>query len=343
MPFTKQQLTALPATRQQADPLADAWLAQTMASPASTTALRAALGNPAALWAIASEEAPQLIESLQQSPPWAKRYWQTEAAQIYASRSAEILLLLGLYSLPYCYAAADGAAVLAATERLSSKAQAFKRLQETATFVHTILTGGTKLSVWQACLQVRTIHALTRWHLLAKGWPATQMGVPINQEDQAGTLLAFGYVTAVGMQRLGRPLSPAQEEAYLGWFAVVGHALGVDSAWLCPTRAQASALAKAIESRQHKASPHGPQLTQALLQSFSDTQMPPWLKDNPGLYVATLVGQRVAELLGLPQPDTKALAQLQRFTLVLQLAQPFGIGQGIALQAMGNPLAASHS
>jgi hypothetical protein len=333
----------LPAARQRADPPADAWLATAIGQPeAKTRLLHALQAGGDHLWQLVASEAPLLVAQIETWPVYAPRYWPAATAQIFKDKGPDILLLLGLYSLPYCYAAADGAAVLAATERLASPAQALKRLQETATFVQTVLSGSVT-DARQACLQVRVIHALTRWHLKAKEWDEAILGLHINQEDMAGTLLSFGYLTARGLRKLGAPLSPAETEAYLGWFSVLGLWLGVEPALAPATQAQANQLAQAIEQRHHRASPQGKQLTTALLQAFSDAEVPAWVAAQAPKWMAALLGPALAPMLGLtPAPET-ALANLKLYNLARGLGLPLGISPAQAQrEALRHPLSQEH-
>lgn len=312
--------TLLDAARKRGDALADAFLARVMGDPDRKGAFYAALGGGgAALWEWVQEQGPELTASIGPYPPGAKVYWAAEARRIFQKRGGEILLLLGLYSLPYCYAAAKGAAVLAATGRLAGKAQALVRLQETAGFVHTALTGREE-EVRHACLQVRLIHALVRYHLRAKAWDEATMGLPVNQEDMAGTNLAFGFLTVRGLRKLGLPLSPAETEAYLGWFSVLGTWLGVESELAPANQAEALSLTQAIERRHHAASEAGSALTQALLESFAEAQAPEWLVNRAPMLMAAMLGPGIAGLLGLPAVDDSYLSNVKTLNALRALA-----------------------
>lgn len=310
----------LDAARLRGDALADAFLARVMGDAASKAAFYAALGGGGAgLWRWVEAHGPELTASIGPLPAGAKTYWAGEARRIFEKRGGEILLLLGLYSLPYCYAAAKGAAVLAATGRLSGKAQALVRLQETAGFVHTALSAP-EPEVRQACLQVRLIHGLVRYHLRAKGWDEAEYGLPVNQEDMAGTNLAFGFLTVRGLRKLGLPLSPAETEAYLGWFSILGTWLGVEPALAPAAQAACLTLTQAIERRHHAASAQGRELTQALLESFGAAQAPEGLVSRAPMLMAALLGQDIAALLGLPVAEPGYLDNLKTVNMLRTFA-----------------------
>lgn len=310
----------LDAARQRGDAPADAFLARMMGDAGSKAAFYAALGEGATpLWAFVQAQGPELTATIGPLPAGAKAFWAGEARRIFEKRGGEILLLLGIYSLPYCYAAARGAAVLAATGRLAGKAQALVRLQETAGFVYTALTAP-ESEVRKACLQVRLIHALVRYHLQARDWDTPTLGLPVNQEDMAGTNLAFGFLTVRGLRKLGLPLSPAETEAYLGWFSILGTWLGVEPALAPATQPAALALTQAIERRHHAPSAQGKALTQALLDSFGEAQAPEWLVSRAPMLMSALVGPGIADLLGLPAVEASYLSNVKTINTLRSFA-----------------------
>ena len=82
-------------------------------------------------------------------------------------------------------------------------------------------------------------------------------GLPINQEDLAGTLLSFSYVPIEPLVRLGIPVTQADQEDYLYTWSVVGEMLGVRPEVRPTTVDEATALVMAIRRRQHSVSPRG--------------------------------------------------------------------------------------
>ena len=285
------------AHRQMGDALADTFIAQTFAqNPAPFyEALKA---EDDSLSLLVKQIAPELYNQTHTLPEWANRRQIQEAERLFTTRAGEVMLLLGLYALPYCYAAAPGAKVLAATERLS-KHGAFQRLSETGRFVWDVLSGDAETAA-NAILKVRLIHALVRHHLTAQAWPLAELGLPANQEDMAGTLLAFGYLTIRGLRKLGLPLSTIEAEAWLHTWNVVGYRLGTSLELLPQTQADAFALEQAIAKRNFRPSDEGRQLTQNLIATFGQSQAPAWVKDHAASWMAQLLGPEVAEILGLP-------------------------------------------
>jgi hypothetical protein len=97
-----------------------------------------------------------------------------EAGQaVFAEHGPEIMLILGCYSLPAAYAAANGVQVLRQTDYL------------------------TKMPDRHLVEKTRLMHAAIR-HLIVHRpghpWDTQQLGVPINQEDMAATLMTFCYI-----------------------------------------------------------------------------------------------------------------------------------------------------
>jgi hypothetical protein len=82
---------------------------------------------------------------------------------------------------------------------------------------------------WKAALQVRILHAKVRHALLrSKRWDSTALGVPINQEDMAATLLAFSANALVGIEFvLGFAIPLRERLAYLAFWRYIGWLLGI--------------------------------------------------------------------------------------------------------------------
>ena len=220
-----------------------------------------------------------------------------QAKRIFHAHKGDFMLLLGLYSLPYCYAAAAGSRVLELTQRLHTSS--YKRLSETGRFVFDIMEDDDAIGT-PAILQVRIIHALVRYHVgQHPDWDSAKHGLPVNQEDMAGTNLAFGYIACRGFRRMGGFLSPADQEAYLSYWRIVGHRLGVLPELLPATMGDSAALDAAIAQRQFAPSAAGATLTQALLGAFTESEAPAFIKEKAPMLMAYFLGPELATMLGL--------------------------------------------
>ena len=125
------------------------------------------------------------------------------ATDYYRNNQENIGLVLGLYSLPYCYLGADGARDLSFSARLNK--DAFKRLVETGNFLKAVLNhdNWSEGKIFAICIKVRLLHASIRYFILKSDRWDMKWGYPINQEDLVGTNLAFSLIVLRGMEKLG--------------------------------------------------------------------------------------------------------------------------------------------
>lgn len=244
----------------------------------------------------------------------------------------EVLLVLGSCSLPLAYAAGNGVQVVARARRL--KDDPIRRLCDTAQMVINVMQPGALAAGgigWTSARKVRLIHALVRRYVQAveRGPWDPAWGTPINQEDQAGTLLTFSVGVLHGLRRMGATISVEQGDAYVRAWGAVGALLGVDGTLLPSTEADASALAMRIGARQIRRTAEGEELTNHLL----------WAVDRlfpvAGYAVSlshfflddTAFGAKVADVLALPPPNwtswlVRARAKQKRGTLRLLESVP---------------------
>jgi ER-bound oxygenase mpaB/B'/Rubber oxygenase, catalytic domain len=244
----------------------------------------------------------------------------------------EVLLVLGSCSLPLAYAAGNGVQVVARARRL--KDDPIRRLCDTAQMVINVMQPGA-LAVggvgWNSARKVRLIHALVRRYVQAveRGPWDPAWGTPINQEDQAGTLLTFSVGVLHGLRRMGATISSEQGDAYIRAWGAVGSLLGVEGTLLPATEADARALAARIGARQIRKTVEGQELTSHLLSAV-DSLFP-----VPGYAVSlshfflddTAFGSQVAQVLALPAPNwtnwlVRARAKQKRVTLRLLESVP---------------------
>jgi hypothetical protein len=154
--------------------------------------------------------------------------------------------------------------------------------------------------------KVRLMHAGVRYLLLerrAPAWDAAKLGLPINQEDLAGTLLTFSLVTLDALDRLGVAVSSAEASAWLHAWKVVGHLLGIREDMLPVDIADARALMDSIRARQWTSSDDGKTLIVPLVAMMQDYFPGRALDGLPIALVRHLAGDHCADLLGLPKTD----------------------------------------
>ncbi len=219
---------------------------------------------------------------------------------------ADIALMLGCLSLPYCYAGADGARVLWMSERIGKDTR--KRLEETGSFVFGVLNpkqwkmseAGIPIAMLRI-LKVRLMHASIRFFTLHhQTWNAKDWGLPVNQEDMAGTNLAFSYIVIVGMRKNNLSFTDQEAEAYLHTWNVINAMMGVEIGLLPQNLREAFVLAKAIAKRQFRTSEEGVGLTKSLLKALEEFIENPLLKTIPSAFMRHLLGKEVADLLQIP-------------------------------------------
>lgn len=229
--------------------------------------------------------------------------------QVFAEHGMEILMILGFYSLPLSYAARKGVQVIYDTGLLLNRAA--QRLFETTQLVADMLSPGGLTPAGRAirsAQKVRLMHAAIRFlltHDPRKPWDPS-LGVPINQEDLAGTFSVFTVVVAkYGMEKLGIRLSPEQQEAYLHAWRAVALVQGVDPRVLPETMAGVDDLARIIQKRQFAESEQGRQLTAALLRAM-EAMIPQPFHGVPAVLMRHFLdqspydGRDIATLLGVP-------------------------------------------
>jgi len=224
-----------------------------------------------------------------------------QAMAFFWKNEQQIPLILACYSLPYCYAAADGAQVLWLSQRIKNDTS--KRLEETGAFVFGIMQerdwrdGKNVIKV----LKIRLMHAIVRYFTHQYPQWNTAWGLPINQEDMAGTNLAFSYIVIKGLRKLGIASDTSDEEAFLYFWSVVGFLLGVEEVLLPQNIREAYHLDRCIAQRQFKSSEAGTGLTKALIdvvkQQFKNDML---LQNLMVAQMRHLLGDKVSDLLAVP-------------------------------------------
>jgi hypothetical protein len=237
-----------------------------------------------------------------------------------AKQLSEILHLLGFYSLPYCYAAADGAKVLVQSEKILNNTP--KRLADTAQFVLDVLAPeafSPSGKGFVALFKTRLFHAATRYFILNKGQWNPEAGQPINQEDMAGTLLSFSLIVLKGLHKLNKPVSLQEKDNYLKAWGLLGRRLGIEETVLPSSYAEAESLEKQIRERHFRESEEGTLLAGKLLeyylQNLPSGMNPNWVSAQ----VRYLLGEAVADVLDIPGKGAFPPPQTPQMLLLMKL------------------------
>ncbi|MFD2573823.1 oxygenase MpaB family protein [Spirosoma soli] len=262
-------------------------------------------------------------------PTWADVGRMKRGMAFFKKHAGQIGLTLGCFSLPYCYLGANGAQVLWLTERI--KNDTARRLQETGEWVFgvndpkewnfippkaSLPEEKGEVKAIARTLKIRLIHAGARWYSLHSGRWNMDWGFPVNQEDMAGTNLAFSYIVLRGLRKAGVTASEQEEEDYLHQINVIGYINGVAEELLPHNLREAYLLDRAIARRQFASSEAGIGLTKSLLnaiaqQAGSATNRPEAVRNLAAGEMRFFMGDQYADWLEVPNaPVEKRLAGL---------------------------------
>jgi hypothetical protein len=241
-------------------------------------------------------------------PPWARPAQLRLASAFFEARVPHISVVLACYALPLCYA---GRSTLRELQRTGQLRRAFlRRALDAAQMVGDLMAEGGLMPG-------------------PVGWDAA-LYEPLDEEDRAGALLCFSYVVLDGLKKLGVPASDAEAEAYLHAWSVVGHLMDIRSELLPRNFAEAEALWRALARRRFAPSSEGHELTAAIVEMMEDIVPGEPLDGLPSAMMRHLMGDALADTLGVPPADlpahraslTHAVARiLEGSPLVAQIAR----------------------
>jgi hypothetical protein len=262
---------------------------------------------------------------------------------VFAEHGPEIILILGCYSLPAAYAAANGVKVLRQTDYLTN--QPDRRLIETAQIIVDVMhPGGLEAGGigQRSAEKTRIMHAAIRHLILHRpdhSWDTARLGVPINQEDLAATLMTFAFIAIDGLDRMHISTTQAERESYLASWREVGRVMGVAPELLPATFSHAEQLTRAIQEDQVLSGvpPADPAWSDGRLMTVPllgvlDSKMLPGI---PAAMMRLFLPRDVADGLGVPRRpitdrvihglvrtfgwlDTKVLERFSRRSRVLR-------------------------
>jgi hypothetical protein len=262
------------------------------------------------------------LKQLDELPDWADSGKIETAQRVFWEYGPRLILILHCYALPFCYVGRNGVQVLALTGRLSGNST--RRILETAQLLVDVMSPGGLTGpqgrARRTIQKVRLMHAAVR-HLV-KQYPRwkTEFGLPVNQEDLTGTLMAFSWISLDGLRRIGVALTDAEWDAYLHCWQIVGHQLGLSDDMIPADNDSAAALCAAIARRQFGPCPEGKLMTKALIESVQ-YQLPGNLFDDaPGLFIRYFLGDEHAAMIGVEKTG------LEQSGLRGVLALPLQIG-----------------
>ena len=188
--------------------------------------------------------------------------------RIFRDHGPQIMLLLFFKSLPTGYLAPRPAKVLETTKLLVN--QATRRVFETALYVLAVMKkdwykGDMDGVYWLH--KLRFIHSSMRVQIqMDRKWEVSNLGVPINQEDQALTIQLFSLAVINGLHSMGINLSPEERNAWFVAWRRIGREIGISEELEPKNLVDARRLRNRIYARQFfMPNQSGPPLTEALL------------------------------------------------------------------------------
>lgn len=304
----------LAAQRMVGDPVADAVIDELFADGGTSVVnqlMRTLVENDG----LPPEQLPPIVRDYLQSTAHVGGLDSAKVAQgeqLFQRLGPEMLAVLGFYGLPMDYAAGKGVQVLYRTAYLSKRP--VRRVLETTQMVVDVMARGglgPQGRGIRVAQKVRLMHAAVR-HLIQHDpkapWDVFELGVPINQEDLAGTLMTFAYIVLAGLDRLGLPVTTAEREAYFHCWMVIGRIMGVREELIPNSVSEGRSLASQIFKAQGASSPEGKELANALVKGYQ-SMLPVLLHGMPVsmmhffLEKEALTGRNIAEMLGLPPPN----------------------------------------
>lgn len=317
--------------RQQGDKDVDPWV--------TAQAVTSGLGPQDFLKELVTNGFQSLIDAYPKPdlPDWADRAKLWAGQDFFRKFGLEIGAALFSASLPISYTAARGARVLTTTTELVSNPR--RRLGETGQMLLDAMASDDSSKppldrdtwAYNAALGVRLFHGAVRHAVIndpAVDWQKGDLGVPLNQEDLLGTLVVFTVVVIASLDEMGVTCTVQDRDAYLHLWLVIGHLLGINYKLLDRqprpdneqplTYAEMQLVARVILERNEGASPGGQKLMAALL-GVSEGSMPFFLKGLPRALTRRLIGDKPADMLGVPSADLMRLmtALLRPFNSII--------------------------
>lgn len=245
-------------------------------------------------------------------PDWADQKKIAQGQDVFAQYGPQICLLLLCKSLPEAYSCKKGALVMYRTGRMTegddgSLKRFTRRLMETSQFVLNICVPGGYDKDGAGLItaqKVRLIHAAIRYFVQEAGWDAEENGLPINQEDLAGTLQSFSSLILEGLEQMGFKLTNEQIDGYFHCWRIAGHIVGVDPKLNPETYKEGLKLGYSILDHQRGPSEQGEVLTKAVVD-FMERIIPGNLFDGvPSMLIRNYVGDNTADMLGVKKDDS---------------------------------------
>jgi len=275
------------------------------------------------------EEAPGVgpfVRTLEPWPSWVDAALVKRGQGLFGDWGMQLASGLFLASLPMSYACAKGAEPLVRTARMTKSPK--RRILETGQMIIDAMSPGSLVPGARGYVvtrHVRLMHAAVR-HTLTDpkaveaiggatiaSWDDA-LGVPINQEDLLGTMLAFSVIGLKSLSQVGVTLSDLDVEAYVHVWNLIGHQLGIRDDLLPLNFADATIVAERIFKRQSAPSVAGRELTATTIAAMQDLLKARFFRGLPASGIRFFLGEDTADMLDVPASDwTMVLFTLMRY------------------------------
>ena len=161
-----------------------------------------------------------------------------------------------------------------------------------------------------------------------------EWGLPINQEDMAGTNLAFSYIIINGLQKSGYMMTNREKENFLALWRYIGYQLYIEDELLPSTLKEAELLEKTIRKRHFKQSEEGFTLAKELITYYKSLTkgMDSYLLESQIRY---WLGPLAADCVGLKADKVKDTI-IQTINLVKESTNFFDVDSDSFTKMMKN-------
>jgi uncharacterized protein (DUF2236 family) len=242
------------------------------------------------------------LELTAEPPAWVDHDRFERGCRLVVEHGPQVCVVLATASLVYCYAGYPGVKVLTFSRRLDH--DAVRRVGETARFVLSVMAPGSLGSGGRGIRKiqkVRLLHAGIR-HLVtgSRRWDVTGDGVPICQEDLAGTLMSFSSIVVDALRKLGVRVDDDEAEDYYYRWRAIGEMLGITPAVIPSDLKAARELTDLIARRTHRRSEEGIEMARSLFDLHASSLPPGFAGAAPAL-TRYLVGEEMCALVDLPR------------------------------------------
>ena len=251
------------------DPLSDNLVNQIFDKKEQANFYRILQMDAASVMDAEDSELKSFLTNTRPLPQWFDAERILKGQKFYKKFAMPIMTLLGGLSLPYCYAASPGNKALYLSDKMRKSPG--KRLVDTADFIITVSTALNISENSEAQIstnKLRLIHAVARYYILNSSKWSIEWGIPINQEDMAGTNLAFSYIIVKGLQKSGYMITEREKENFLALWRYIGYQLYIQDELLPSTLKEAELLEKAIRKRHFQESEEGFTLAKELITYY---------------------------------------------------------------------------